>query len=181
MQNPKRVAKSLKRKKKKGKGNVTKLSDFDHAIIGFKLGGLDQLLFKSIARCECKSKGANLPSCIISSLQTSNPWHQLHAFVHICFHCALSFYTLASVFSLLLQHVHFAFDLHCTVHFVLYTLIVIISLGWVGSKWSSFVHMDCKLLKIWEDWWFYVQCLLKVLEFIFLSTSKIQNYTMLIV
>jgi hypothetical protein len=56
-----------------GKGNITKLNDFDHAIIGFTLDGLDQLFLKSMARCECKSKGAKLPSCIISSLQTSKP------------------------------------------------------------------------------------------------------------
>jgi hypothetical protein len=37
-----------------GKGNITKLNDFDHAIIGFTLDGLDQLLLKSMARCECK-------------------------------------------------------------------------------------------------------------------------------
>jgi hypothetical protein len=66
------VVKNLKRRKM-GKGNIIKLSDFDHAIIGFTLGGLDQSLLKSMARCECKSKGAKLPSCIISSLQTSKP------------------------------------------------------------------------------------------------------------
>ncbi len=115
------VAKIFKRKKIMGKWNITKLNDFDHAIIGFRLGGLDQLLLKSMARCECKSKGAKLPSCIVSSLQTSKPWHQLHAFVHICFYCALSFYTFASFFSLLLQHVHFAFDLHCKMHILFYT------------------------------------------------------------
>jgi hypothetical protein len=66
------VARNLKRREM-GKGNITKLNDFDHAIIGFTLDGLDQLLLKSLARCECKSKGAKLPSCIISSLQTSKP------------------------------------------------------------------------------------------------------------
>ncbi len=47
------VAKNFKRRKM-GKGNITKLNDFDHAIIGFTLDGLDQLLLKSMARCECK-------------------------------------------------------------------------------------------------------------------------------
>jgi hypothetical protein len=57
-----------RKRRKMGKGNITKLSDFDHAIIGFTLGNLDQIMLKSMARCECKSKGTKLPSCIISSL-----------------------------------------------------------------------------------------------------------------